>query len=218
MVPIVNAMGEFNRRSGGRAKSEIGNVEADILHSLKVEVDRCVDKAVNIILEEYKTLDPSSSSTDFVIGTFSRSSTLKMILERVLSHKTDVEQSKSIRVVCSQSTPGNEGEIMANDITSASWLPDSSFLEKVRDGEINLVVVGADCILSDQLGIVNKIGTKEVALVCKASNVPIKCFADRFKLWDDSYPPPLEDIFEVIPQELIDEVIVPSKLDAANTR
>lgn len=60
------------------------------------------------------------------------------------------------------------------------------------------------------MGIVNKIGTKQLAQVCNLSHVKIKCFADRWKYWDDIYPPPLEEIFEVIPRELLDDVVVSS--------
>lgn len=99
---------------------------------------------------------------------------------------------------------------MANDIPNATWLDDYDFQHHIREGKINLVIVGADCILSNHQGVVNKIGTNELARICKYSNVPIKCFADRWKLWDDIYPPPLERIFEVVSIELLDDVVVPT--------
>ena len=98
---------------------------------------------------------------------------------------------------------------MANDVPNSTCVSDTTFCQLVKQGKIHLVIIGADCILSNQMGIVNKIGTAALAQVCKLSHVPIKCFSDRWKVWDDIYAPPLEDIFEVVPQELLDSVVVP---------
>jgi translation initiation factor 2B subunit (eIF-2B alpha/beta/delta family) len=210
MVPIVNAMKEFDERVKDGFDSE--TVKAELIHSLDYEAERCVNLAVDSIFNQYQTQQYQSPSKDFVIGTFSRSSTLKLILERLLQSVKDINdaQASSIRIVCSKSTPGDEGELMANDIPNACCLADNTFQQYVKDGMINIVIVGADCVLSNQLGIVNKIGTRELSQVCKQSNIPIKCFADRWKLWDDKYYPPLEGIFEVVPKELFDSIIVPS--------
>jgi translation initiation factor 2B subunit (eIF-2B alpha/beta/delta family) len=207
MVPIVNVMNEFDTRSSDTSQSKAAKtIECGILESLDLELERCVNLAVKNILQDYDVWKATSSRETFVIGTFSRSSTLKSILERVLeSRKYD-----EIQVICSQSTPGNEGELMARDISNSIWLPDTEFQRCVSEGKVNLVIVGADCILSNDMGIVNKIGTHDLAKTCKISATPIKCFADRWKLWDDIYPPPLESIFEVIPRCLLDDVVVPS--------
>ena len=69
--------------------------------------------------------------------------------------------------------------------------------------------MGADCVLSEVNGVVNKVGSKAVASVCKQAGVPIISSADRWKLWSDIHCPPLEDIFELIPSELFDHVLVP---------
>ncbi|KAL7520802.1 hypothetical protein ACHAWX_005505 [Stephanocyclus meneghinianus] len=212
MVPIVNAMREFDRRLRENAKSKnVNTVQAEILQSFDSEVERCVNLSVEAILNDYTAWQSQSSSSDFVIGTFSRSSTLKLILERLLQtlHDPSNALSTSIRVVCSQSTPGNEGELMANDIPNSTCVSDTTFHQLVKQGKIQLAIIGADCILSNQTGIVNKIGTAALAQVCKLSHVPIKCFSDRWKVWDDIYAPPLEEVFEVVPQDLLDSVVVP---------
>ena len=72
-----------------------------------------------------------------------------------------------------------------------------------------MVIVGADCVLLEGNGVVNKVGTAELATVCKQANVPIVSFADRWKIWEDCYCPPLEDIFELIPSDLFSNVMVP---------
>ena len=213
MVPIVNAMKAYDDRTQVDGQSKVGE---EILRSLELEVKRCVKLAVDTIIEDYKkfkasALPANASFEDFVIGTFSRSSTLKLILEQVqevLQHSNNTQPS-SLQVVSSQSTPGDEGELMAKDIPGATWLDDTTFQRHIQEGKINLVIVGADCVLSDGVGVVNKIGTRALAKVCQSSNVPVKCFADRSKLWDDVYPPPLEEIFEFIPLELFECVVVP---------
>lgn len=209
MVPIVNAMKEFDRRIQKNLQPDV--VKADILQSLESEAERCVDLAVETILNDYKAWQTTATSSEFVVGTFSRSSTLKLILGRVLwsSPPLSNKQPTTIRVVCSQSTPGDEGELMARDIPNATCLTDSTFQNYVSEGKIDLVIVGADCIFSNGMGVVNKVGTSLLAQVCKSAHVPIKCFADRWKEWDDIYSPPLEEIFEIVPEELLDCAVVP---------
>ena len=206
MVPIVNVMNEFDRCMQLEQNSD--RVRDELLQSLDEEGKRCVDIGVEYILRYYKQCQSKSSASEkFVIGTFSRSSTMKLILERVLEQAT-------IQVLCSQSTPGDEGELTATtDVHNAKWLPDQSFLEQIEQGNINLLLVGADCILQDGKGVVNKIGTAALGACCKRCNVPIICCADRWKLWEDDYPPPLEDIFELVPSEQLDHVLVPEPVN-----
>lgn len=207
MVPIVNVMKEFDCRM--HQSQDCIKVRDDLLHSLDDDIEKCVDLGVESILTYYKEWDQSVSSFDkangYTIGTFSRSSTMKKILKQILHVHLPLA---NVKALCSQSTPGNEGEIMATDMC-ANWLPDQSFKKEIRLGKINLVLVGADCILQDGNGIVNKVGTAELADCCKQSNVPIICCADKWKLWEDIYPPAIEDIFEVVPSETIDHVLVP---------
>ena len=100
---------------------------------------------------------------------------------------------------------------MATDISGASWIPDKALIQRIKEGNINLIIIGADCILQNSQ-FVNKVGTLSLATCCKQSKVPIICFADRWKLWEDVYPPALEDIFELIPSsDIIDSVLIPDK-------
>mmetsp|Transcript_18646 Transcript_18646/g.28372 ORF Transcript_18646/g.28372 Transcript_18646/m.28372 type:complete len:433 (-) Transcript_18646:162-1460(-) len=206
MVPIVNAMNEFDRRVKHEGYGQIEQVKDELLKSLTDEGNRCVELGYELVMNMYKS---KASSTEFVIGTFSRSSTLKSILQRIIESSDDV--SAKVRVVCSQSTPGDEGILMATDITGASCLPDEEFQQQVIDGKMDVVIVGADCVLSEGNGVVNKVGSKALASVCKQAGVHIISSADRWKLWSDIHCPPLEDIFELIPSELFDHVLVPKE-------
>jgi translation initiation factor 2B subunit (eIF-2B alpha/beta/delta family) len=205
MVAIVNAMNEFDRRV--QTDPNIDRVGEDLRRSLDGEIGRCVDLGYETILHHYRQWKLTSPHVrGFVIGTFSRSSTTKMILERVLQNQVE---SSEVKVLCSQSTPGDEGELMAADVPGARCLPDQEFQKWLEDGNIDLVLVGADCILEGGKGVVNKVGTASLATCCERNNVPIICCADRWKVWEDDYPPGLEDIFETFIPANLDHVLVP---------
>ena len=141
MVPIVNVMQGYDRRiQSTMNQAENDKVKDDLLHSLDEEIGKCVDLGVETIVRYYnqqqvkkkkkkkkKSSSSLSTSERFTIGTFSRSSTMKNILLRVIQEtsKQEDQQSSSsavaeeearINIICSQSTPGDEGKIMASDI------------------------------------------------------------------------------------------------------
>lgn len=204
MVPIVNAMVKFDNHA--RCESaEAARIST--LSSLDAAVKASVDLAVRKVLKYIEKLMSDSSQRKIVLGTFSRSSTLKSIIRKVLDA---VGQSPvPLTVLCSQSSPGEEGELMANDIAGAECLSDIAFLERIDSGKIHLVLIGADCITPRE--IVNKVGTRHLADACRRAGVPVYCCADRSKLWDDDYPTTLESIFEIVPIELVDQVLLPER-------
>ena len=199
MVPIVNVMmNEFYRQTTLLSK-DVEHIKKELLQSLTYEGERCIELGCEMLM---KMMHERSSI--FVVGTFSRSSTLKIILQRTIE-----KSSSKLSVICSKSTPGDEGRLMATDIPGACCIPDVEFKQQIIDGKIDMVIVGADCILLEGNGVVNKVGTAELAAVCKQANVPIVSFADRWKIWEDCFCPPLEDIFELIPSDLFSDVVVP---------
>lgn len=198
MVPIVNVMNEFLRLTTLLSK-DVEHIKKELLQSLTYEGERCIDLGCETLMKMIL-----ESRSNFVVGTFSRSSTLKIILQHTIE-----KSSSKLSVICSKSTPGDEGRLMATDISGACCIPDEEFKQQIIDGKIDIVIVGADCILLEGNGVVNKVGTAELATVCKQANVPIVSFADRWKIWEDCYCPPLEDIFELIPSDLFSNVVVP---------
>ena len=60
--------------------------------------------------------------------------------------------------------------------------------------------------------VINKVGTMKLCQLAKQRKIPVYCFADHWKIWNDIYPPPIETkLFEIIPiQNMIDHVIVPN--------
>lgn len=187
MVAITNAMHSLETMS-----------PASVLESLEVEAERAIQYAVT---EIQPLLDGKSKEDPLTIATFSRSSTILAVLKRLQ------DQSDYINIVCSKSTPGDEGEFMAWDL-QVPCVEDTIMLERIRDGQIDLLLTGSDCTMAD--AVVNKIGTTEMARAAAGSpKCKSFCCTDRLKGWDDIFPPPLEDIFESVPIELFDRVLMP---------
>lgn len=160
-----------------------------------------------------KHQQPDHSSRPYTIATFSRSSTLVEILQQfvqdISSQTTNADAATTnLHFICAKSTPGDEGVLLAQDLQTCcthvvvTCLPDNDVLQRIRDGAIDLVVVGADCVLPNKQ-VVNKVGTRRLAETSVEAGVPVVCFADSFKQWDDVFPPPLEDIFECITRHLL---------------
>lgn len=131
-------------------------------------------------------------------------------------------------ILCGKSTPGGEGELLANELVAcgdlssraarpttvaAECTPDETLRDSIANGKIDL---GADCIT--ETSVVNKVGTLTLAQAAQESNgaaCRVVCCSDRFKLWDDMFLPGLVEIFECIPKELLDAILVPPPAPAA---
>jgi len=208
MVAITNALRKV-------IESEGAIVPQHVIEELDDQARQVVKLAVDTILAIAKERLSQQPERTLRIATFSRSSTLIAILQTF--QKELHLLSSSMEIVCSKSTPGDEGLFMAEDLR-ATCVDDDEMIRTVD--RYDIVLVGADCVLPDV--VVNKIGTKalvEAVADLKSNssnrssdyNVPVcLCCADRFKLWDDMYPPPLEDVFELVPKGLFDSVLIPS--------
>ncbi len=192
MVPITNVLQRLEESSDHKLSAMLTEIQT----SLDREANRAVELAVRRISEQVQQYNGES----FVIGVFSRSSTLLATLKRVQ------ELHHCVEVVCSQSTPGDEGVLMAKDLERSRCVSDSEMLEIVKNGNIQLVLVGCDCITSEY--VVNKIGTSDLVEAAQRK-CSAYCCSDRWKIWEDVFPPPLEPIFEQIPISLFDEIFLP---------
>lgn len=194
MVPITNILQELES-----SEQEKSTLLAELQASLEREADRAIELAVSRITAQIAHHNKNS----FVIGVFSRSSTLLAILKRI------EELHSHIQIVCSQSTPGDEGFLMAKDLSRATCVTDANMLQRIKNGEIHLILVGCDCVKSEY--VINKIGTSDLAKAAQGC-CPIYCCSDRWKIWEDVFPPPLEPIFEQIPRSFFDEILLPPSL------
>ena len=216
MVPIVNVMRSIITNQG----KNTGTVTVE---SFTKDLQGSIDLGIHAIQEMIKAKHQKGDGA-FTIATFSRSGTLRQILMHFVTENSDLDESK-IRVVCGRSTPGNEGELMAKDLntewvadaTLQGWLASSSSSSSSatdsRSPSIDVLVVGADCVMPTENKMINKIGTRTLCEIAQQQNpkIPVLCCADRWKIWDDIFPPPLEeDLFEVIPLDLVSKLLVPS--------
>ena len=213
MVPIVNVMNEIIQTE---------NKEAVTTKSFQQELHRCIDlgvKHIQLFLDE-------STKSALTILTFSRSGTIVQILQHILQQQTD-ESKPKIDIICSQSTPGNEGELMAKDL-NCRWYPDFQIQQMMtEENKFDLLLIGSDCILygdgdgdgsSNDDGdnddnhkvMINKVGTNKLCAIANEKNIPVYCCADRWKLWKDVFPPSIEnDLFEIVPLKVITKLLVP---------
>jgi translation initiation factor 2B subunit (eIF-2B alpha/beta/delta family)/8-oxo-dGTP pyrophosphatase MutT (NUDIX family) len=216
MVPIINAINSLLNTKSSATDS------TTILQSMEYEMERCVQHAVRTLLHLAEQKEKKKKKEDneekiykvekipFTIATFSRSSTIQAIINH-FRKRQPINSSLEISILCGKSTPGDEGILMASDI-QGTCIEDSVLYERISEGlEVDCVIVGADCILPDNV-VINKIGTKALSDAATLGNVPIFCFSDRWKIWSDIFPPPLEqEIFELVPYDSFTRVLVPEE-------
>ena len=216
MVAITNLMKYLEdkiEKDRGGERAGATKIASYVLEQLERDGARAIDLAVQRILAKIHehAIDKEVNEIDFTIALFSRSSTLRKIMEQVRK-----ESTQKIIICCSKSTPGDEGILMAQDLDDALCVEDGELISMVKKGDFNLILVGSDCIMQDS--IVNKVGTAALAMAAKARSLSgrkcaVFCCSDRWKVWDDIFPPPMEDIFESVPCDLFDEILVPEPID-----
>jgi translation initiation factor 2B subunit (eIF-2B alpha/beta/delta family) len=224
MVTIVNCMNAVQRLPSSERQTQQSKVlllrqdaAKEVLEDLERETTRSVTHAVDCILQLYR----DNNQQPLAMGTFSRSSTLGAILNQVLDHHPHVLQ---LPILCSRSIPGGEGELMAKDLNArigdmverAVCVDDDEMMGKLVN--LDVLLIGADCILADHSAVINKVGSASLASAVSENRKKstgkkchVLCCTDRFKVWDDLFPPPLEeDLFELIPvANHIDQILLP---------
>lgn len=109
-----------------------------------------------------------------VVLTHSASSSVAAALERV--------QGRVARVICSASLPGGEGRAFARRLERAGFeagvIPDAA-LAAAAD-EAHVALVGADAVTAD--GVVNKVGTRLLALAARDAGIGCYAIAASAKL------------------------------------
>lgn len=137
------------------------------------------------------------------VYTLSRSGSVEQTLTTLASERAG---SEPLRVIVGESRPGGEGVALAEALATAG-----AQVTLVADGacaafidQAALVLVGADSVRSDG-AVVNKVGTRTLALVAQAAGKPVYALAERLKVTPDSYPLVIE---EMNPTELLPAPIV----------
>ncbi len=132
------------------------------------------------------------------IYTLSRSGSVERILT-VLAHERPSDAP--LQVLVGESRPGAEGVALSKALAAAgaqvTLIGDAACAAMID--EAALVMVGADSIRADG-SVVNKVGTHTLALVARASEIPVYALAERLKVTPTSYPLVIE---EMAPGELL---------------
>lgn len=88
--------------------------------------------------------------------------------------KKSHEKFPGISVISTETRPRNQGYITARQLSSTgvktTFIVDSAVLRAMRKFRVKKVIVGADAVY--ERGILNKIGTCQVALCAKSMNIP----------------------------------------------
>lgn len=128
--------------------------------------------------------EAAQNAADEVAGahvlTLSRSGT-------VLDALRQADPSPTVSIATS--APGREGIGVAEHLSHAgldvTLLPDAALARRLAEAPIDAVVVGADTVLSSG-AVINKIGTRSVALAAHQQNVPlfVACATDKVSVDD----------------------------------
>jgi len=111
-------------------------------------------------------------------------------------------QPAGVRVIVTESRPGNEGHALAATLARAG-LPVTYITDAqagVFVGEADLVLVGADALLADG-AVVNKVGTRLIALAAREAGTPFFACAEGYKRRPetaDTLAPAEEPAFETL--------------------
>eukprot|EP00871_Galdieria_phlegrea_P001696 jgi/Galph1/2527/GphlegSOOS_G1211.1 len=186
MVSLVNVAYEVTRNSN-----------VDIQAVLKQAVDAIVQSAGEQLI----------ASGCHCIATFSSSSTVQRLLEWC-DHR-----AYPLNVRIAESMPGGEGQYLYEQLLALVHKIELYQDDKLlQDSSVHLVITGADCLMQNDY-FINKIGTKRLFETAKLMGISRWVLCDHFKRWRDTVPPPLEqDLFEIIPCNLVDRFFIDSNL------
>ncbi len=169
MVPLANAIARCQELFGPwRDSSNVSEQAAPVVRSVLEQLARANERVALSAFE----LVPEQAT----ILTHSRSSQV-VALFRLLA-----ERQQPFSVICTQSSPGNEGFTLARELDQLD-VP-VTLITDAQTGrfmaEADIVFSGCDTWLSDQ-HFVNKSGTYLLALAARDQGKPLWVLADSFK-------------------------------------
>ncbi len=174
MAPIINLV---NRVELVVEETE-GSIVPAVRRALAGEEGRARNAYLKIAENFYARLPASRQPLS--IAVYSYSSTVSAALLYA------AKRGRELQVVCGEGRPVGEGINMARRLGEGGidclLVTDAALFDMVED--CRLVAVGADSV--SRLGVVNKIGTKALALAARAARVPVYCLTSKDKLLPDS--------------------------------
>ena len=111
------------------------------------------------------------------IITISKSGTLKEVFNLWK------EKNKNLKVVISESRPGNEGKLFAKELLKFGVKVEliSDAMTALYVPQVDAALIGADEILKNG-NVINKVGSKALALLCKKNKKPFYVVSTKTKL------------------------------------
>jgi ribose 1,5-bisphosphate isomerase len=107
------------------------------------------------------------------------------------------QQKKKFEVICTETRPLFQGHITAKELINAgiktTLIVDSAMRWAIKQKEVDLILVGADAITSEGV-VINKIGTRLLALAANEYNIPFYVATPIFKFDPDTAIGKLEKI------------------------
>lgn len=151
-----------------------------------------------------------------VFMTHSRSSTL-------LGFLTAIKDRQGLIVYVTQSRPGSEGRLLAGELAVAGvrsvLIEDTEAMRYLP--ESSALLVGADALIPS--GVVNKIGTRMMALAARDLGIPVYCLMEKIKIWP--FDEPIlgninlatsnkrgDLLFELVPGSIFDGIVLETGL------
>jgi translation initiation factor eIF-2B subunit delta len=117
---------------------------------------------------------------------------------------------RDLRIVVAESLPGGEGRATARRLSrkgiTARVVPDA--MMAVAAHRVDCAVVGADAVTPDT--VINKVGTRLLALACRDAGIPCYVLADSSKTVSPEWPLPdltRHRLFEATPRHIFAAVV-----------
>jgi translation initiation factor 2B subunit (eIF-2B alpha/beta/delta family) len=130
------------------------------------------------------------------------------------------DDREKLKIFILRSQPGGEGKILARSLKKFGI--DIKVIEDSRMNDyvqiIDAGIIGCD-VISEKGDVINKIGSKQLALECKLSNKPFYVLGDKSKIiskdefikhLNSTEEIPNRNLFEVIEKDLITQIITES--------
>jgi len=108
----------------------------------------------------------------------------------VLEIIAEAAKTKKINVICTETRPRNQGYLtaafMARKRIPVTLIIDSAVRYAMEEFDVDKVFVGADTVAANG-AVANKIGTSQIALIAKESNVPVLVACETLKFSPQTY-------------------------------
>jgi translation initiation factor 2B subunit (eIF-2B alpha/beta/delta family) len=178
-----------------KAQSAMASI-FNFVNNLMFYIDKNKNKEIKKIVQSYcknfiqdlKILDESISKNtakliknNITIMTHSFSST---VLKALISAK---KSGKNFSIICTESRPMNEGITLAKQLgkngIKVKLIVDSAVFSFLKDTDI--ILLGGDAVTSK--GLINKIGTKGLAITAQKQKIPIYALCSTIKILPEKY-------------------------------